>query len=74
MATRIRNYEKVVKVEDLVQERPASRPGSTELLKLESPMGCKCVGSSLGYVEALVKDNVEVVTTGIDRVTASGYY
>ncbi|ETS85705.1 hypothetical protein PFICI_03730 [Pestalotiopsis fici W106-1] len=56
----------------LVEEKLASRPGLFETLKPEWPAGCKRLGASPGYLEALVQDNVNVITSGIRRIRAEG--
>lgn len=56
----------------LVKEKLAPKPGLFEALKPESPVGCKRLGASPGYLETLVQDNVNVITSGIRRVRAEG--
>ncbi|KAK5044672.1 hypothetical protein LTR84_010564 [Exophiala bonariae] len=38
------------------------------------PPGCRRITPGPGYLEALVEDNVEVVNTGVSRVTETGLY
>lgn len=38
------------------------------------PPGCRRLTPGPGYLEALVEDNVNVVTTGVKRVAETGIY
>ncbi|CAG9981778.1 unnamed protein product [Clonostachys byssicola] len=64
--------EAAEKLQKLVQEKLASKPGLFELLRPKWPVGCKRLGASPGYLEALTKDNVDIITSGIKRVVADG--
>lgn len=64
--------ESSAKLAALVEEKLASKPGLFALLKPEWPVGCKRLGASPGYLEALTKDNVDVITSGIQRVVPNG--
>lgn len=59
-------------VEDLVREKLKERPDIFKTIKPEYPVGCKRLGAGPGYLEALCKDNVELVTCGIKQVVADG--
>jgi cation diffusion facilitator CzcD-associated flavoprotein CzcO len=59
-------------LQELVREKLASKPGLFETLRPEWPVGCKRLGASPGYLEALVQDNVNVITSGIRRVRPEG--
>jgi len=59
-------------VEDLVREKLASRPDIFEKVKPRYPVGCKRLGAGPSYLEALCRENVGLVNTGIDRVTSDG--
>jgi cation diffusion facilitator CzcD-associated flavoprotein CzcO len=41
-------------------------------LKPEWPVGCKRLGASPGYLEAIIQKNVDIVTSGIERITPDG--
>ncbi|KAK6073648.1 flavin-binding monooxygenase [Seiridium cupressi] len=56
-------------LQELFQKKLASKPGLFEKLKPKWPVGCKRLGASPGYLEALVQDNVDVFTSGIRRVS-----
>jgi cation diffusion facilitator CzcD-associated flavoprotein CzcO len=59
-------------VENLVREKLASRPDIFARIKPEYPVGCKRLGAGPGYLEALCKDNVLLVTCGIKKVVTDG--
>ncbi len=49
-----------------------SDPALREALTPDYPVGCKRILISDDYYQALVRPNVEVVTTGIQRITSDG--
>lgn len=59
-------------IEQLVKRKLASRPDVFEKIRPMYPVGCKRLGAGPGYLEALCKDNVTLVSTGIHHVTADG--
>ncbi|KAM0820834.1 putative Sterigmatocystin biosynthesis monooxygenase stcW [Seiridium cardinale] len=57
-------------LQELVQQKLASKPGLFGKLKPEWPVGCKRLGASPGYLEALVKTMwMDVFTSGIRRAS-----
>ncbi|KAH7376842.1 cyclohexanone monooxygenase [Plectosphaerella cucumerina] len=59
-------------LEATLRKKLAPKPGLFELLKPEWPVGCKRLGASPGYLEAIIQENVDIVTSGIERVTPDG--
>lgn len=59
-------------VENLVREKLVTRPDIFARIKPEYPVGCKRLGAGPGYLEALCKDNVLLVTCGIKQVLEDG--
>lgn len=59
-------------LEAVLRKKLAAKPGLFELLKPEWPVGCKRLGASPGYLEAIIQDNVDIITSGIERVTTTG--
>lgn len=59
-------------LEGLVLQKLQSKPGLFEKIKPEWPVGCKRLGASPGYLEALTKDNVDVISGGVSKVVANG--
>lgn len=59
-------------LQELIREKLASKPGLFDLIRPEWPVGCKRLGASPGYLEAIVKENVDIITSGIQKVTSEG--
>lgn len=55
-----------------MKERLAKKPELFDFLLPKFAPGCRRMTPGIGYLEALCEDNVEVITTGITRVTPTG--
>ena len=56
----------------LMRERLSKRPQVAEHLLPDFPPVCKRLTPGPGYLEALTKDNVDVVPTAIEKITGTG--
>lgn len=62
-------------LEDKIREQfdtQITKPALKKVLNPDYPIGCKRVVISDDYYPALMRDNVKLVTTGIDEITAKG--
>lgn len=50
----------------------AKKPHIFEALKPSYPPGCRRLTPGPGYLEALVEDNVDFISSGIEQVTETG--
>ncbi len=55
-----------------MQERLKARPDLFELLQPTFAPGCRRLTPGVGYLEALMEDNVEVVADSIEHITETG--
>ena len=56
----------------LMKDRLAKKPEVAEHMIPDFPPLCKRLTPGPGYLEALTKDNVDVIPTAIERITATG--
>lgn len=60
------------KIKDNMKQKLLSKPGIYEALEPRFTPGCRRLTPGPGYLEALVKDNVQLIKSPITRVTKSG--
>ena len=58
--------------DDLMKLKPKQKPWIYESMRPNYPPGCRRLTPGPGYLEALMQDNIEFVSTGIAKVTATG--
>ncbi|KAI8656424.1 hypothetical protein LRP88_11729 [Fusarium phalaenopsidis] len=60
------------KIKDNMKQKLLSKPGLYEALEPRFTPGCRRLTPGPGYLEALIKDNVELIKSPITRVTKVG--
>ena len=55
-----------------MDSRLSDRPEIAEKIKPDFAVGCRRLTPGLGFLEALTKENVEFIGTGIEKVTPDG--
>ena len=60
------------RLQELVQQKLQGKPGLFEAIRPEWPVGCKRLGASPGYLEALTQPNVDIVSIGVEKILPSG--
>ncbi len=62
--------------ENSMREKLKKKPELYEAIcpQREYPPGCRRLTPGPGYLEAMVEENVDVVTCGVQRVTETGIY
>lgn len=58
--------------EETMQERLKNKPEVYEALKPNYPPGCRRLTPGPGYLNAIAKDNVDYISTPIEKVTETG--
>ncbi|KAK9893389.1 hypothetical protein P389DRAFT_175398 [Cystobasidium minutum MCA 4210] len=56
----------------IMKKRLAKKPELADLLIPDWHVGCRRLTPGVGYLESLCEDNVDVITTGIERIVPEG--